>query len=92
MAKASPVKNSAAFVTFEGTITRNGVTQELRSVNYRRIEREDGTVEERGRPDGLQPGASLGEIMAAALAPAPPSPPRPRKRVKSRQIKRKGNA
>jgi hypothetical protein len=52
-----------------GTITLNGVTREIRSIDYRRVEYTDGTVHETGRPLDVPSGADVGEIIQAAFKP-----------------------
>jgi hypothetical protein len=68
--KKPAVRSTMECVIFEMSV--NGVSGT--SVNYRRVEHEDGSIEETGRPPGMAAGLSLGDALHQAFAAsAPPS-------------------
>jgi hypothetical protein len=64
MAKKSKERSSLVFQMMDCEITVNGITHKIPPVNYTKIVREDGTVEESGTPPG-----ALGNALGAILQP-----------------------
>ena len=81
------MKTRSSFRLFVGnyTLTIDGQVVAQRTVDYSRVDFDDGSVEERGRPTAIPKtpdGTSIGELIEHAFAPLPKPLQEPKKRKK----------
>jgi hypothetical protein len=72
MAKKAKERSSLVFQMMDYEVTVNGVTHKIPPINYTKIVREDGTVEESGTP----PAGPIGEAIKGMLQPPAKKPRR----------------
>jgi hypothetical protein len=65
---ANPESTSVCWIKVSG-MTFNG--RQLPDLDYTRIERPDGTVDEQGLPRGVPPGSSIADVLVGAARPRP---------------------